>query len=289
MMYRKMTQYLGVFALVLFSFYYTDRAVDIIKRNDPVMKTILQETENYKVESVSAFILEDTIVPGMNGLEIDVNESYKKMKQVNGYYESMLTLKEVIPKESILYQYDKFVVHGNPYRSNVSLLIKVDNITNLEKVYEILLEKEILATFFIDGEIIENNLDFMSKLAGDGFELENFGYNDTYQEVSFNWTNNMLFSITNQDPKFCYAEYHNYDILNLCSKNKMHTVIPTTVVKSNPFYTIKENLEEGSIFSLSLTNDTIKELPTIISYIKQKGYNLVTLEEVISENREVEK
>lgn len=288
-MYRKMTQYLGVFALVLFSFYYTDGAVDIIKRNDPVMKSILQETQNYKIESVSATIEEDTIIPGMNGIEIDIDESYKKMKSINGYYESMLTLKEVIPEESILKQYDKFVIHGNPYRSDVALLIKVDNIANLEKIYEIFLEKEIVATFFIDGEILEKNLDLMQTIASDGFELENFGYNDTYQEVSFSWTNNMLYSITNQDPKFCYAEYHNYDILNLCSKNKMHTVIPTTVVKSSPFYTIKENLEEGSIFSLDLTSDTIKELPTIITYIKQKGYNLVTLEEVISENREVEK
>ena len=211
------------------------------------------------------------------------------MKSVNGYYESMLTLKEVIPEESILNQYDKFVIHGNPYRSDIALLIKVDNINNLEKVYQILLEKEIIATFFVDGEILENNLDLMQQVAGDGFEVENFGYNDIYQESSFNWTNNMLFSITNQNPKFCYAEYHNYDILKLCSKNKMHTVIPTTVVKSNPFYTIKENLEEGSIFSLDLTSNTIKELPTIITYIKQKGYNLVTLEEVISENRGIEK
>lgn len=286
---KNLTKYLGVFALVLFSFYYTDGAVEIIKRNDPVMKNILEDTESYKLESVSAVVEENTIIPGMNGLEVDVDESYKKMKSVNGYYESMLTLKEVIPEESILNQYDKFVIHGNPYRSDVALLIKVDNINNLEKVHQILLEKEILATFFVDGEILENNLDLMQKVASDGFELENFGYNDVYQEVSFNWTNNMLFSITNEEPKFCYAEYHNYDILDLCSKNKMHTVIPTTVVKTTPFYTIKENLEEGSIFSLDLTSTTIKELPTIITYIKQKGFNLVTLEEIISEEREVEK
>ena len=55
-----MTKYLGIVALVLFSFYYTDQAVDIIKRNDPVMKNIQQDMESYKIESVSATILDDT-------------------------------------------------------------------------------------------------------------------------------------------------------------------------------------------------------------------------------------
>ena len=40
-MFKKYTSYLGVLVLACFSFYYTDRAVDIVKRNDPIMKNIL--------------------------------------------------------------------------------------------------------------------------------------------------------------------------------------------------------------------------------------------------------
>ena len=225
----------------------------------------------------------------MNGIEVNIDESYKRMKQVNGYYESMLIFSEVIPDESLLKQYDKFIISGNPYRSDIALLIKVSNITNLEKIYNILLEKNTLATFFIDGSVIENNMDLIYEMVSDGFELENYGYNEVYSEENFRWTNNMIFSLTNLEPKFCYSEYQNYDILELCAKNKMYTVKPTLNVTNNPFYTVKNNLKEGNIISLNLTEETVKELPTIISYINQKGYNLVTLNDIVSEERSMEK
>ena len=40
---------------------------------------------------------------------------------------------------------------------------------------------------------------------------------------------------------------------------------------------------------LNLTEETVRELPAIISYINQKGYNLVTLNEIVSEERNMEK
>jgi len=288
-MLKNATKYLGVVVLVLFSFYYTDRAVDIVRRNDPVMQNILSVQEKYRLESVNAIVDGDTIVPGVNGVAVDVDKSYQRMKKMNGYYESMLMFSEVIPDESILEQYDKFIIRGNPSKSNVSILMKVNNTTNLEKAYQIFLEKEVLATFFMDGAVIENTMDFVQEMAGDGFEIENFGYDDEYTKEMFEWTNNMIYSLTNIEPQFCYSEYHNYDTLNLCSKSKMFTVKPTIVVSSSPFYTVKKNLEEGSIIALNLNDETLQELPAIISYIKQKGYNIVTLSELVSEHRSEEK
>lgn len=288
-MLKNITKYLGVIVLVLFSFYYTDKSVDIVKRNDPVMKEIIYNSDNFKIESVDAITIGDTIIPGMNGIEVNIDESYKRMKQVNGYYESMLMFSEVIPDESLLEQYDKFIVSGNPFRSDIALLVKVSNITNLERIYKIFLGKNTLATFFIDGSVIENNMDLIYEMASDGFQLENYGYNDVYSEDNFRWTNNMIFSLTYLEPKFCYSEYRNYEVLELCSKNKMYTVNPTLNVTNNPFYTVKNNLKEGNIISLNLTEETVRELPAIISYINQKGYNLVTLNEIVSEERSMEK
>ena len=288
-MLKNITKYLGVIVLVLFSFYYTDKSVDIVKRNDPVMKEIIYNSDNFKIKSVNAITVGDTIIPGMNGIEVNIDESYKRMKQVNGYYESMLMFSEVIPDESLLEQYDKFIVSGNPFRSDIALLVKVSNITNLEKIYKIFLDRNTLATFFIDGSVIENNMDIIYEMVSDGFQLENYGYNDVYSEDNFRWTNNMIFSLTNLEPKFCYSEYRNYEVLELCSKNKMYTVNPTLNVTNNPFYTVKNNLKEGNIISLNLTEETVKELPTIISYINQKGYNLVTLNDIVSEERSMEK
>lgn len=288
-MIKRSTKYLGIIVLVLFSFYYTDKAVDIVKRNDPLMLEILNNSDNYKVESISATIKDDTIIPGVNGVVVDVDSSYKRMKQVNAYYESMLIFSEVIPDESVLERYDKFIIGGNSSRSDIALLLKVSNLTNLENIYNVFLKKNAMATFFVDGSVVEDNMDLIYEIIKDGYEIENYGYNGEYNDERFKWTNNMLYSLTNLEPKFCYSDYYNYDVLKLCSKNRMYTVKPTLNVVNNPFYTIKSNLKEGSIISLSLTDETVKELPTIISYIRQKGYNLTTLSEIISEDRIEEK
>lgn len=287
-MFEKICKFIGAGSLVLFSFFYTDQAVNIVKRNDPIMKQIKAVSKNYEIEATSALVNDDEIISGVNGVSIDIDESYKKMKNANGFYETMLIFNEVIPDTTILNTYDKFVVKGNQTRSEVSLVFKIDNLNSLEKVYRTLLEKNTLATFFIDGTILENNSDLVYEIVKDGYEIENFGYNDDYTKEMFDWTNNLIFSLTNANPKFCYSEYNNYDILDLCKVNKMHTVKPY-VVSVSPFNTIKNNLSSGMIYGLLPTEEVLKELPTIISYIKQKGYDLVKLEEVISENRILEK
>ena len=142
--------------------------------------------------------------------------------------------------------------------------------------------------FFIDGEVIENNTDLIYEIASDNYQIENFGYNDTYTKQMFDWTNNLIFSITNINPKFCYSEYNNYDILELCKSNNMYTVKPM-IVTNNPFITIKNSLSEGMIYALDINNETLKEISTTITYIKQKGFDLVNLNEIILENRTLEK
>ena len=63
----------------------------------------------------------------------------------------------------------------------------------------------------------------------------------------------------------------------------MHIIIPNINIKDNSLNKIKKKLNEGSIISLD-TSD--KNLNTIINYIKQRGYKLVTLEELLSEKLE---
>ena len=43
------------------------------------------------------------------------------------------------------------------------------------------------------------------------------------------------------------------------------------------------------IYSLDINNETLKEISTTITYIKQKGFDLVNLNEIILENRTLEK
>ena len=62
----------------------------------------------------------------------------------------------------------------------------------------------------------------------------------------------------------------------MCSKNKMYTIIPS-IDKS--YSDIKSNIKNGSIIMVN----NIKELDVIVNYINSKGYNIVSLGELLSE------
>ena len=84
-----------------------------------------------------------------------------------------------------------------------------------------------------------------------------------------------------------YAEYDNKEVIELCSKLKLHTIVPTIKINFSLFQQIKTKLQNASIISLPINKETETELKTVINFIRSKGYKIVKLEELLSE--EVEK
>ncbi len=287
--YKRYASYLGIFVLVCFSFFYTEKAVEIIRKNDPVMKQIEQEASKYEIDPVNAYIFGDEMTPGLNGKRVNIEKSYQEMKKINQYRSSMLVFDEIVPEIPLENQYDKYVIQGNSTKSQVALLFKVEDMNYLNQLVSILKEKEIVATFFMDGEFIEQNMDTVAGLSKSGYEIENLGYAGSYSSDKFQWTNNMITSLTKKNTNYCYTDYKDSTILDLCSKNSMYTIKPTISTGAYPFLSIKKNLENGSLISFNLTEKTLKELPSILSYIRQKGYEMVTITDAISERRDSEK
>lgn len=283
-MLKKYVSYLGVLVLACFSFYYTDKAADIVKRNDPIMKDILSNSSNYLYSPVNAIINGDEIKPGLNGKQVNIKESYQNMKKFNNYNEAMYVFEEVSPDISFINEYDKYIISGSGLKSQVALVFKVEDYSYLDSLDKILFDKDVEATMFIDGSIVENNIDKVLELVRNGYEIENLGYDGVYSIERFGWTNNLISSITRVDTKFCYTDYKNSNILDLCSTYQMYTIKPTISITNYPFSTVKNNLTSGSIISFNLNEQVLKELPSIISYIKQKGYTMVTLNDLINEN-----
>ena len=283
-MLKKYLSYLGVFVLAIFSFYYTDKATEIIKRNDPIMKCIINNKDNYSIESVNAIIHDDEIIPGINGISINVNKSYQQMKKNNSYDSDMYVFKEVSPTVSFINDYTKYIVGGNKNKQQIALVFKVIDSTYIKDLINILNDKNVVATLFIDGILLENNIDMMIEFSHDGLELENLGYDGEYLEDKMIWTNNMLSSITNKNPKYCYTDYKIKRVLDLCGSYNMYTIRPNMSIINYPFMTVKKGLSSGNIIGFSLNYEVIKELPSIITYITQKGYELVTLDTLLSED-----
>ena len=280
---KKIFSYIGIISLTLFSFYYTDKASEIVKRNDPIMKNILANKDNYLIESVNAVVSDDEVISGLNGKMIDVSTSYRKMKKYNIYDEDMYVFKEVNPLLSFTNSYDKYIVGGNSLKKQVALVFKIVDNNYLDKLNQILLDKNVVGTLFVDGIVLENTTDKILEFISNGNEIENLGYDKIYTDTKFNYTNNMIEALTRIRPKYCYTDYKNSELLDLCSKNNMYTVKPSISVTNYPFITVKNNISSGKIVGFNMNKETLKELPSIISFLKQKGYKLVTLDNLISE------
>lgn len=280
-MLKKLIKISLILLVSIFSFYYTDKSIELIRNQDPLMKEIKNKDEKYNIEATNATVKENTIIPGKSGKEIDYEETYNKMKQYGAYNETLMTLKEVIPTISIENYYDKYIISGNKEKKSIALVFKIEKITPID-IIKILNNEHVKATFFIDGSYLENNYKDLSMMKN--FEIELLSYNSKYDELEFTSSKNYLESLIGNKLRYCYSETEQEQVINLCEKLKMHTIIPTINIKDNLYQEIKENLTNAAIISIPISERTKKQLSIAINYIKSRGYTLETLESLLNEN-----
>lgn len=279
-MYKKISYIMVVLLLSVFSFYYTNKSIELVQEQDPITKKIKDTSEKYNISAVNATIKDNTIIPGLSGKEIDYQKSYNKMKQYGSYNEKMTVLKETLPTISIDNNYDKYIISGNQIKKSVALVFKVEK-SFPKEIINILNQNSVSATFFIDGSYLEKNYKKINLMSN--HELELLSYNGNYEEMYFKSSLDYLESLTNKKLKYCYAENNQKEVINLCKKLKLHTIIPTIKIEKSVFSEVKENLTNSVIISVPITALTKKELPITIKYIKSRGYTIITLEELLSE------
>jgi peptidoglycan/xylan/chitin deacetylase (PgdA/CDA1 family) len=255
----------------------TEKTASVIKENDPLMIKIKEEAPKYIVKATDALINNDTIIPGLYGKEVDISKSYNSMKRIGDYASSLLVYDEVDLKVSLKGKYNKYVVSGNPVKNMISLIFLVDRDDNIDNILNILKEKEIKASFFIDGTWLERNSVELNNIVSAGHTVGNLGYNSDYTSSSFNWMNTIIKKVSKQETGYCYLEERNKDYLDVCSLMKNYTIIPNLVVDNNYLTTIQANVKAGNIIALSLTSSLEQELPLVINYLISKGYKLETL------------
>lgn len=265
--------------LFIFSFYYTDKVVQILREKDPLMKKIRESEEKFKIDPVEAVINDSTLIVGRKGRKIDLEKSYKNMKEYGAYNESLTVEEDTFPMIRVDHHYDKYLVGGNPTIKRVSLVFIGDE--EIPNMIQILDKKHTIGTFFIDGTFLEKNVTLLRRNKIHEFEL--LSYKGEYNESFFKTSLSYLESIRGEKAKYCYVEKENDRILNLCKSLKLHTVMPSYVFRDNIYQGIKNQLTNGAILAIYSSSSIERELPIIISYIKEKGYKIVSLEELLSE------
>ncbi len=280
---KRFFQRLGMITLICLSFIYTEKAANVLIEVDEIMVKIKEEKDMYKLEPVNAITTDSTIIPGLNGREVNELKSYHKLKK-NGYYNSkLLEYKTLKPDVSLTDNYNKYIIGGNPAKRSVSLVFIVDKNANIDKILNVLNQKNVLGNFFIDSIWLENNNELLLSLIKKGHVIGNLSYNLDYNHSDFIWMNTIIKKVGKQKQGYCYNEIDDEQSLKLCSINKNYTIRPNIIIKKYPTLEVKEQLRSGVIISLPVNGVVEEELSHVIDIIYSKGLKVETLINLLSE------
>lgn len=277
---------IGLITLIGFSFFYTDKVIEVIREEDKIMIELESTKDFYKTEPINATIIGNTIIPGVSGKQVNIDKSYNKMKSNGLYNKNFLIYDSITPDISLKNNNNKFIISGNTEKQMISIIFILNNNKYLSQIEEIITTKEVTANYFVPYNYLTTYSTKIKEMTNR--EFYSYGDNGKYTPDNLLFSNNLISRISNNNAIYCLALNMEEEILNLCKENNLYTITPNIIGKNNPYNNIKTNLNSGSIILLSMNKETIKELPTSIEYIKGKGLNIVGLSTLLSEELEEE-
>ena len=277
-MLKKILKVSAVLLLIGFSFFYTEKVTMIARNSDPIMRAIKKEESNKKISNVNPVINNDEYIMGINGCEIDVDKSYIKMRSVGEFKEELIVMKETSNDKDLT---NKYVIGGNNKEKNVSLIFIVNkdidsNLTNYIN------DKNLKVNYFIDGKYLEENM-ITVKFLSENSNIYYLGENEEYSDENMLYHNNLISMNGSNEPKYCFTSDKDNNTLKLCNDYDMVT-IKSDIIKDNIYKRVKDKLNNGVIFAID--SDSIDEIKVSINYILSKGYNIISLEDLLSEKNE---
>lgn len=281
---RKFFRNLGIISLICFSFYFTEKTVVVIKNADELMIELKSKQHEYFVEPIDGIIQNNTFIPGISGKKVNINESYKRIKQYGMFNDKLLIYDEVKPKNKLEDNMDKYIISGNKNKKQVSIILLLTNSNYLDELLKILKKNNIKVNFFIDGNWLEGNREYLLKIVNDGHDIGNLSYDLDYNNSSYHWMDNIIKKATGEVNNYCYNIKENETALGICSLNQNYMIRPNLILDNNYLLNIKQNLKAGSIISLPLDSEIKDSISPITNYIKSKGYEVVTLDTLLKEN-----
>ena len=280
---KRFFTFLGILTLACSTFIYTEKTMSVLKENDEIMIEIKRNSKNYEYDALDAYITDTTIIPGINGQNIDLNKSYRKMKKYGTYNKNLMEFDYIKPNKLLKDNLDKYVVSGNSKKNMISLVFVVLDGNNIDNIIDVLDSKNVKATFFVDGNFLEKNNDTINLISEKGHEIGNLSYNMDYTNSAFSWMNSIINSVSNQKNGYCYFEKEDSAGLSVCASYKSISIKPNIIVSDSPLMTVKNNIVSGSIISFKVNDMVNKELGSIINYINSKGYKIEKLNEHLKE------
>lgn len=273
---KKYLEYVGLFALACFSFYYTEKVTKIMNSKDPVMINIEEYNKEHKTSCKEGYITTDGVVLGVNGLEVNVEESYMEM-QGYGYDESLLVFEEVTCKVNKENNIDKYIIKGNEAKNSVSIFININDGSLLKDIVNIAEYKSIKLNLIVTGSVLETYKNELKEIYDKGHEIIYGGLeeNDLKKYIS-------IMKEFNKKPNMYCINTGVKDNLDLCKEQNINTLKSDKIYTKDILLNTKNDLEKGSFFIYKENNITLKELSATINFILGKQIKIISITEMLS-------
>lgn len=280
-MFKNTIKLLSLFLLLIFSFIYTDKVFDEARKNDPIMKQVINYKKKNDKNVIEPTIKDDEIILGMSGLVVDAELSYKKMKSDDSFSKKNIVYKKKLPDNSITKNNKYYITKGNSNSKRVSVILKVSYKTNTNTIKKILASSNYNLTFFIDNNFINDNLDFVFFVINNGYEVYNYGLNGVYDKNSLSKYNKLIESMSLKKAVYCLNEEKNKESKNVCDLKKMYSIKPNII--DPDLSSLKRKISSGSIVSYDLDYFSLNDLLLSFKTITSRGYEIESLSTLLTE------
>ena len=275
-----------------------------ISKNEKLLETIQSFAHDNDIQPIDALI--DRVwkaVPGYNVLVVDIEASYKRMVKSDEFNEDLLVYNEIAPSVRLSDLPPSPIYKGNPQKPMVAFLINVawgDEF--IPPILKTLREHNVKTTFFFDGSWTKKSPELAKMILDEGHEIGNHAYSHpdlgrsseakTREELTK--TNNVIEEMLGVKPKWFGPPSGSFNqrTVEIARELDMFTVLWTvdTVDWKLPEASAMVNrvvskVENGSMVLMHPTKPTAEGLEKMIADIKQKGYVIGTVSELLSEDR----
>lgn len=279
-------------------------AEEINVENEQLKNEIQLRANQFGQEPEDAYI--DQVwkkTPGRNGLKVNVDKSYEKMKKASIFDESLLVYDEVEPEVKLSDLPPSPIYRGHPEKDMVALMINVSwGSEYIPSILETLKEHGVKATFFIEGKWAKENKQLLEMIYEENHLIGNHAYNHPdMANISVNEsreqierTNKIIEAIINERPKYFAPPSGSFtdSVVNVADEFDMETILWTvdTIDWRNPSVSVMinrvmTNIHPGATILMHPTEPVVQGLSSLITEIKKKQYRIGTVEQLLSEER----
>jgi peptidoglycan-N-acetylglucosamine deacetylase len=269
-----------------------------------LLMEIEDKAREYEVEPSNARI--DPVwkaIPGYNGLKVDVDLSYKKMKKEGEFNPDKLVFKQIPPTVHLNELPPTAIYKGHPEKPMVSFIINVAwGNEYLSSMLATLKKHNVKASFFLEGRWVKNNPGVAKMIAEAGHEIGNhsFTHPDMKQlsapkiNEELKKTNDVIEAVTGINARWFAPPSGSYkdEVIQIAAAQKLGTIMWSVDTidwqKPTPEKLINRvmgKVHNGAMILMHPTESTANSLERLIMQIKEKDLQIGTVSDMLSENR----